>query len=49
MGHANYNTTVSYTHVLDDIKLKEAERLGDFLENGNNNQVLEYNDVIGIL
>ena len=49
MGHANYNTTVSYTHVLDDIKLKEAERLGDFLENGNNNKVLEYNDVIGIL
>lgn len=49
MGHANYNTTVSYTHVLDDIKLKEAERLGDFLENGNNNQTLEYNDVIGIL
>lgn len=49
MGHANYNTTVSYTHVLDDIKLKEAERLGDFLENGNNNQALEYNDVIGIL
>ena len=28
---------------------KEAERLGDFLENGNNNQALEYNDVIGIL
>ncbi|MFQ6950549.1 MAG: tyrosine-type recombinase/integrase, partial [Blautia hansenii] len=49
MGHANYNTTVSYTHVLDDIKLKEAERLGDFLENGNNNQALEYNNVIGIL
>lgn len=49
MGHANYNTTVSYTHVLDDIKLKEAERLGDFLENGDNNQALEYNDVIGIL
>lgn len=49
MGHANYNTTVSYTHVLDNIKLKEAERLGDFLENGNNNQALEYNDVIGIL
>ena len=49
MGHANYNTTVSYTHVLDDIKLKEAERLGDFLENGNNNQTLKYNDVIGIL
>ena len=49
MGHANYNTTVSYTHVLDDIKLEEAERLGDFLENGNNNQTLEYNDVIGIL
>ena len=24
MGHSNYNTTVSYTHVLDDIKLKAA-------------------------
>lgn len=34
---------------MNDIKLKEAERLGDFLENGNNNQALEYNDVIGIL
>ncbi len=31
MGHANYNTTVSYTHVLDDIKSKEAERVGEFL------------------
>ena len=30
MGHANYNTTVSYTHVLDDMKTKEAERVGDF-------------------
>lgn len=24
MGHANYNTTVSYTHVLDDIKMRES-------------------------
>lgn len=30
MGHANYNTTVSYTHVLDDIKSKEAEKVGEF-------------------
>ena len=33
MGHANYNTTVSYTHVLDDIKSKEAEKVGEFLQN----------------
>lgn len=35
MGHANYNTTVSYTHVLDDIKLREALSIGDFLQNNN--------------
>lgn len=49
MGHANYNTTVSYTHVLDDIKLKEAERVGNFLQNKNNDQKLEYTDLMGIL
>ena len=48
MGHANYNTTVSYTHVLDDVKAKEAERLGNFLEN-QNNITTAYEDVIGIL
>lgn len=49
MGHANYNTTVSYTHVLDDIKLKEAERLGDFLQNKNNNERFSYADLLGIM
>ena len=43
MGHANYNTTVSYTHVLDDIKSKEAERVGEFLQNKNNEETVEYN------
>lgn len=49
MGHANYNTTVSYTHVLDDIKTKEAKRVGDFLQNKNNNEQIEYDGLIGIM
>lgn len=49
MGHANYNTTVSYTHVLDDIKLKEAERLGDFLQNKNNDETVECIGLLGIM
>lgn len=49
MGHANYNTTVSYTHVLDDIKSKEAERVGEFLQNKNNDETVEYNALIGIM
>lgn len=49
MGHANYNTTVSYTHVLDDIKTKEADRVGDFLQNRNNTETFEYDKLLGIL
>ncbi len=49
MGHANYNTTVSYTPVLDDIKLKEAERLGDFLQNKNNDETVECIGLLGIM
>lgn len=49
MGHANYNTTVSYTHVLDDIKSKEAERVGEFLQNKNNDETVEYNGLLGIM
>ena len=49
MGHANYNTTVSYTHVLDDIKSKEAERVGEFLQNKNNAETVEYNALLGIM
>ena len=48
MGHANYNTTVSYTHVLDDIKMKEALSVGDFLQN-NNKEKIEYEGLIGII
>ncbi|MBD5096252.1 MAG: tyrosine-type recombinase/integrase [Lachnospiraceae bacterium] len=49
MGHANYNTTVSYTHVLDDIKAKEALRVGDFLQNYNNKEETEYESLVGIM
>lgn len=49
MGHSNYNTTVSYTHVLDDIKLKEAERLGDFLDNTKAAQRVVQDELLGIM
>jgi integrase len=49
MGHASYNTTVSYTHVLDDIKTQEAEQIGDFLTNTNISKKSEYNGLMGIL
>lgn len=49
MGHANYNTTVSYTHVLDDIKIQEAERVGNFLENKKNTETSEYDHLLGII
>ena len=32
MGHANYSTTVSYTHVLDEIKGAEIIKAGNFLD-----------------
>lgn len=32
MGHANYSTTVSYTHILDDMKQKEVAKVGNFLD-----------------
>lgn len=31
MGHSNYATTVSYTHVLDDVKKREVAKAGKFL------------------
>ncbi len=31
MGHAHYATTVSYTHVLDDLKQREISKAGNFL------------------
>lgn len=49
MGHANYNTTVSYTHVMDEIKSKEAKRVGDFLQNDNNEETYEYEKLLGIM
>ena len=32
MGHANYNTTLSYTHILDDMKQKEVQKVGNFFD-----------------
>lgn len=32
MGHANYSTTVSYTHVLDDTVQKNVNKAGNFFE-----------------
>lgn len=57
MGHVNYNTTVSYTHVLEEVKQSEAERVGNFLDdvqilNQSNNldrREVEYGKIIGIL
>lgn len=34
MGHANYSTTVSYTHVLEDLRQREVAKVGNFLESG---------------
>ena len=31
MGHSNYNTTVSYTHILDDVVANEVSKVGNFL------------------
>ena len=32
MGHASDSTTVSYTHILDDLRQREVEKVGNFLE-----------------
>ena len=32
MGHSNYSTTLSYTHILDDIKRKEVQKVGNFFD-----------------
>lgn len=32
MGHASYSTTVSYAHILDDLRQREVEKVGNFLE-----------------
>lgn len=51
MGHANYNTTVSYTHVLDDIKQREALAVGDFLNNQieQKDNLFDYGSLLGII
>lgn len=36
-------------HVLDDIKLKEAERLGDFLDNTKAAQRVVQDELLGIM
>lgn len=32
MGHSNYSTTVSYTHILDNIKEEEVKKAGNLLD-----------------
>lgn len=32
MGHSNYSTTISYTHVLDDTRQKAVEKVGNFFD-----------------
>lgn len=32
MGHSSYATTISYTHVLDDLRHREVQKAGNFLE-----------------
>lgn len=32
MGHSNYSTTISYTHILDDIRNSEVSKVGNFFE-----------------
>lgn len=32
MGHANYSTTVSYTHILEDKMREEVSKMGNFFE-----------------
>lgn len=32
MGHSNYSTTLSYTHVLDEVKQREVAKAGKFLD-----------------
>ena len=32
MGHSNYTTTVSYTHLLEDVNKKEIEKAGNFFD-----------------
>lgn len=32
MGHANYSTTISYTHILNDKRSEEVKKIGNFLE-----------------
>lgn len=35
MGHTNYSTTISYTHILDEIADEEIAKAGSFVENKN--------------
>lgn len=32
MGHSNYSTTISYTHILDDKRNAEIQKVGNFLD-----------------
>lgn len=50
MGHSNYNTTVSYTHCLEDIKQKEAQKVGNFLDTSTQtDKKVAYENLLGII
>lgn len=50
MGHSNYNTTVSYTHCLEDIKQLEAQKVGNFLDTSSHiDKKVAYENLIGII
>ena len=38
MGHANYETTLSYTHILDNRLQEEANKIGNFFDDDTPNQ-----------
>jgi integrase len=50
MGHSDYNTTISYTHWLEDIKQKEAQKVGNFLDTSiQTDKKVAYENLLGII
>lgn len=50
MGHTNYNTTVSYTHCLVNMKQKEARKVGNFFDTSTQtDKKVAYDNLIGII
>ncbi len=52
MGHENFSTTLSYSHVFEDMKKIEAEQIGNFFDEKPSTQLnkkAEYEKLIGII